>query len=66
MKGSVLTGKTWLLLIVAALLITAGVLNFSQRLSHRPPPWEGLPGLTHRREWSPRQSMRVRPPPAPR
>jgi len=32
MKGSVLTGRTWLLLIVAALLITAGGLNFSQRV----------------------------------
>jgi len=42
MKGSVLTGKTWLLLIVAALLIAAGALNFSQRLSHRPPAWDGV------------------------
>src|SRR6266480_2426480 len=42
MKGSVLTGKTWLLLIVAAMLIAAGVLNFSQRLSHQPPPWDGV------------------------
>jgi len=42
MKGSVLTGKTWLLLIVAALLIAAGALNFSQRLSHQPPPWDGV------------------------
>src|SRR5437870_337962 len=42
MKGSVLTGKTWLLLIAAALLITAGALNFSQRLRHRPPPWDGV------------------------
>jgi PAS domain S-box-containing protein len=42
MKGSVLTGKTWLLLIVAALLIAAGALNFSQRVSHRPPPWDGV------------------------
>ena len=42
MKGSVLTGKTWLLLIVAALLIAAGVLNFSQRLSHQPPAWDGV------------------------
>lgn len=32
MKDSVLTGRTWLLLIVAALLITAGGLNFSQRV----------------------------------
>jgi len=42
MKGSVLTGKTWLLLIAAALLIAAGALNFSQRLRHRPPPWDGV------------------------
>src|SRR6266850_4726661 len=42
MKGSVLTGKTWLLLIAAAMLIAAGVLNFSQRLSHQPPPWDGV------------------------
>src|SRR6266481_6554726 len=42
MKRSVLTGKTWLLLIVAALLIAAGALNFSQRLSHQPPPWDGV------------------------
>ncbi|MDX6559060.1 MAG: hypothetical protein QOF72_2109, partial [Blastocatellia bacterium] len=41
-KGSVLTGKTWLLLVVAALLIAAGALNFSQRLSHQPPPWDGV------------------------
>src|SRR5437773_6202640 len=42
MKGSVLTGKTWLLLIAAALLIAAGALNFSQRLRHKPPPWDGV------------------------
>src|SRR3989440_2936845 len=42
MKGSVLTGKTWLLLIIAALLIAAGALNFSQRLSHQPPAWDGV------------------------
>jgi PAS domain S-box-containing protein len=42
MKGSVLTGKTWLLLITAVLLIAAGGVNFSQRLSHRPPPWDGV------------------------
>lgn len=41
-KGSVLTGKTWLLLIVATLLIAAGALNFSQRLSHQAPPWDGV------------------------
>jgi hypothetical protein len=42
MKGSILTGKTWLLLIAAALLIAAGALNFSQRLSHKAPPWDGV------------------------
>src|SRR6202171_3466151 len=42
MKGSVLTGKTWLLLIAAALLIAAGAVNFSQRLNHQPPPWDGV------------------------
>src|SRR5437667_10787771 len=42
MKGSVLTGKTWLLLIAAALLIAGGALNFSQRLRNRPPPWDGV------------------------
>jgi len=42
MKGSVLTGKAWLLLIAATLLIAAGALNFSQRLGHKPPPWDGV------------------------
>src|ERR687888_856598 len=42
MKGSVLTARTWLLLIAAALLIAAGALNFSQRLRHQPPPWDGV------------------------
>jgi len=42
MKGSVLTGKTWLLLIVAALLIVAGAMNFFQRLRNQPPPWDGV------------------------
>ncbi|MGZ8845299.1 MAG: PAS domain S-box protein, partial [Pyrinomonadaceae bacterium] len=42
MKGSVLTGKTWLLLATAALLIAAGALNFSQRLSHQGPAWDGV------------------------
>jgi len=26
----------------AALLIAAGALNFSQRLQHQPPPWDGV------------------------
>jgi two-component system, NtrC family, sensor kinase len=42
MKNSVLTGKTWTLLIVAALLIAAGAVNFSQRLRNQPPPWDGV------------------------
>src|SRR5712692_3303716 len=42
MKGSVLTSRTWLLLITAALLIAAGVLNFSQRLRFQPPPTDGV------------------------
>ena len=37
-----LTGKTWLILVAAALLIAAGALNFSQRLNHQPPPWDGV------------------------
>src|SRR5713101_1595910 len=45
MKGSVLTGRTWLLLIVAALLITAGGLNFSQRVRFQinPSRFQALP-----------------------
>ena len=31
-----------MLLVVAALLIAAGALNFSQRLQHQPPPWDGV------------------------
>jgi PAS domain S-box-containing protein len=42
MKGSVLTGRTWLLLIVAALLITAGGVNLWQRLRFQPPPTDGV------------------------
>src|SRR5947207_14320401 len=42
MKGSVLTGKTLLLLIVAALLFIAGAVNFQQRLRNQPPPWDGV------------------------
>jgi two-component system NtrC family sensor kinase len=42
MKGSVLTGKTWWLLVTAALLIAAGALNFSQRVSHQGPAWDGV------------------------
>ncbi len=42
MKGSVLTTKTWLLLIGAALLISAGILNFRQRARHQTPAWDGV------------------------
>lgn len=42
MKGSVLTTRTWLLLIGAALLISAGVLNFRQRVKHETPAWDGV------------------------
>ena len=42
MKGSVLTTRTWFLLIGAALLITAGILNFAQRIRHETPPWDGV------------------------
>lgn len=30
------------MLVAAALLIAAGALNFSQRLRHQPPPWDGV------------------------
>ena len=42
MKGSVLTTKTWFLLIGAALLISAGVLNFRQRAQNETPRWDGV------------------------
>src|ERR1043165_9778732 len=42
MKGSVLTGKTWLLLITAALLIAAGGVKFFQRLRHQGAPTHGV------------------------
>ncbi len=42
MKGSVLTTRTWLLLIGAALLVSAGVLNFRQRARHETPAWDGV------------------------
>jgi two-component system, NtrC family, sensor kinase len=41
-KRSVLTNQTWLLLIAAAALIAAGVLNFGQRLRRETPPWDGV------------------------
>lgn len=42
MEGSILTTKTWLLLIGAILLISAGVLNFRQRVRHETPAWDGV------------------------
>ena len=42
MKGSILTTKTWFLLIGTALLISAGLLNFRQRIKHETPPWDGV------------------------
>src|SRR5215475_490835 len=42
MKSSVLTGKTWWLLVATALLLAAGALNFSQRLKSKPPAWDGV------------------------
>jgi two-component system, NtrC family, sensor kinase len=41
-KGSILTTKAWFLLIGAALLISAGVLNFRQRARHETPAWDGV------------------------
>ncbi|MBA2733984.1 MAG: PAS domain S-box protein, partial [Acidobacteria bacterium] len=42
MKGSVLTTRAWVLLIVAALLAVAGALNFGQRWNHKSPPTDGI------------------------
>lgn len=42
MKGSVLTTRTWFLLIGAALLISAGLLNLRQRVRQETPPWDGV------------------------
>jgi two-component system NtrC family sensor kinase len=42
MKGSVLTTRTWILLIAAGLLVTAGVLNVVQRAKHQSPPYDGV------------------------
>ena len=42
MKGSIITTRTWFLLIGAALLISAGILNFSQRVRQEAPPWDGV------------------------
>jgi two-component system, NtrC family, sensor kinase len=42
MKRSVFTTGTWLVLAGAALLVTAGVLNFAQRVRNESPPWDGV------------------------
>lgn len=42
MKGSGLTTRTWTLLILAALLAAAGILNFTQRATHKFPPTDGV------------------------
>jgi two-component system, NtrC family, sensor kinase len=41
-KGSVLTTRTWMLLIAAGLLVAGGALNFVQRTKHQAPPWDGV------------------------
>jgi len=41
-KASIITTKTWFLLIGAALLISAGLLNLRQRVNHETPPWDGV------------------------
>jgi two-component system, NtrC family, sensor kinase len=41
-KGSIITTRTWFLLIGAALLISAGLLNFRQRARNETPPWDGV------------------------
>ena len=42
MKGSILTTRTWFLLIGAAVLISAGLLNVRQRVRQETPPWDGV------------------------
>jgi two-component system NtrC family sensor kinase len=42
MKGSVLTTRTWMLLIAAGLLVAAGVLNVVQRAKHQTPAKDGV------------------------
>jgi two-component system NtrC family sensor kinase len=42
MKNSVLTMRSWVLLIAAAVLVAAGTLNFAQRLTHPAPPTDGV------------------------
>ncbi len=42
MKGTVLTTRTWVLLIAAVLLVAAGTLNFAQRTKNQTPAWDGV------------------------
>ena len=42
MKGSILTTKSWLLLISAVLLISAGAFNLRQRVRQETPAWDGV------------------------
>ena len=43
MKGSIFTGRTWVLLSATLLLVVAGALNVSQRLSkNQSPPSDGV------------------------
>jgi two-component system NtrC family sensor kinase len=42
LKRSVLTARSWVLLISAALVVSAGVLNFTQRSKHKSPPTDGI------------------------
>jgi PAS domain S-box-containing protein len=42
MKSSVLTTRTWMLLIAAGLLVAAGVLNVVQRAKHQTPAKDGV------------------------
>ena len=42
MKRSVFTTGTWLVLIGTALLLTAGILNFAQRVRQETPAWDGV------------------------
>ncbi len=42
MKRSVLTTRTWMLLVTAVLLVVAGCLNFAERLRRTQPPTDGV------------------------
>src|SRR5262249_61626 len=40
--GSVLTTRTWILLMATGLLVAAGALNLVQRTKQQPPAWDGV------------------------